>query len=146
MTLGMAGLAILVLFLHACTVNAPAPASPNVPSTTDTNNNIPGTVAINDASTGTCPINAWLDATGPVTVHAGSVYTFNNVAYGPHTLTFNTTSTVSCGGPATCLFINGGVTQTGYACAFYMYSGGVTETAAITDNGCNLLTMTCPDW
>jgi hypothetical protein len=135
-TLKLICLVALVCFLHACAVKAPNPASTAVPS-----NNF-AVVAINNASTGTCPVNVWLDVTGPVTVSAGTVYLFKKVSSGDHTLTFNTTSTVSCGGPATCVFNNGGTTVTGEGCEFYV-SQGQTVTSSITDNGCNVLSVTC---
>jgi len=135
-TLRLAGLSVLAFILHACAVNAPSP------STSSATNNSYGTVAINNASTGTCPVNVWLDVTGPVTVGPGTVYLFKNLSYGPHSLTYNTTATTSCGGPATCVFYNGVTNMTGYGCEFYL-SGGQTVTSIITDNGCNVLNVLC---
>jgi len=129
-----------LIFLHSCTIAPPSttqnPAATATPST--------GNVVVNDASTGTCPIHVWLDATGPVNIAAGNIYTFTNVNPGSHNLTFSTNTTVSCGVPTvTCNFTNNGTT-TGYSCSFNLNSNQ-TETAGITDNGCNQMTVANPE-
>ncbi|GEM_PF-2916368 len=130
--------AFSILNLPACVVNSPSITQPPAPTPTP----ITGTVVVNNAATGTCPVNVWLDNIGPVVLAAGTIKTFTNVVSGGHTLTFTLTASTNCGsGSVTCGFayVNG----TGTTCSFYLNSG-LVETAAITDNGCNQLSVSCP--
>jgi hypothetical protein len=135
--------AFSILNLPACVVNSPTITQPPAPTPTP----ITGTIVIQDVATGTCPINVWLDNVGPVTLSGGTVKTFTNVVSGNHTLAFTLTASTNCGsGSAPCTFYNtsGAPGTTGETCNPFLASGTV-ETVAITDNGCNQLSINCPN-
>jgi len=142
LVLALQGVAFLPLLTNGCGSGLPTSSSAT-PTPTPTGH---ANVIVNNASTGGCPVRAWLDATGTITIDSGTVYTFSNYPVGPHTLTINTTASVSCGGPVTaCQFVSyySGPTYSGQSCSFTT-KDGQNKTASITDNACNQMILTCP--